>query len=241
MPSARQPRRGVAGQAGAIVANQNQTADGGGVDRAGSAPAEQASAPGAGADTRLDTDDIFRSIGEVPYDWRLDSDVLQWGPNAGPVLGISDIGTIASGRGFAQLVDPKSGPTRSDAVVRSTTADEGKGVPYQIEYALRPPTGLFGIDMRLRLKRTALPPAGVTPRLRTGRPTTELALRLLALIQALTVSPSLRARSSARHKSMSAPDVGNGPDRRAPSASVPAVRIRWMGLRQVRGAGFIQQ
>jgi diguanylate cyclase (GGDEF)-like protein len=123
------------------VANQNQTADGGGVDRAGSAPAEQASAPGAGADTRLDTDDIFRSIGEVPYDWRLDSDVLQWGPNAGPVLGISDIGTIASGRGFAQLVDPKSGPTRSDAVVRSTTADEGKGVPYQIEYALRPATG----------------------------------------------------------------------------------------------------
>jgi len=122
------------------VAKQNQTADGGGVDRAGSEPAGQASAPAAGADTRLDADDIFRSIGEVPYDWRLDSDALRWGPNAGRVLGIPDLGTIASGRSFAQLVDPKSGPTRSDAVVRSTSPDEGKGVPYQVEYALRPAT-----------------------------------------------------------------------------------------------------
>ena len=120
--AASSPRRcGVGGQAGANVANQNQTADGGGVDRAGSAPAEQASAPGAGADTRLDTDDIFRSIGEVPYDWRLDTDVLQWGPNAGPVLGISDIGTIASGRGFAQLRRPEE---RTDPLRRGRALDQ---------------------------------------------------------------------------------------------------------------------
>ena len=67
--------------------------------------------------------------------------MLRWGRNAGGVLGIPDPATIASGRSFAQLVDPKSGPTRSDAVVRSTSPDEGNGVAYQIEYALRPATG----------------------------------------------------------------------------------------------------
>ena len=85
----------------------------------------------------VDADAIFRSIGEVPYDWRLDTDELQWGANAGRVLGISDPGLIGSGRAFAQLVDPKSGPTRFDAVVRSTSPDDGAGVPYQVEYALR--------------------------------------------------------------------------------------------------------
>ena len=91
-------------------------------------PVEQPSAAAAGADARPDADEIFRSIGEVPYEWRLDSDVLRWGPNAGGVLGISDPAAIASGRGFAQLVDPKSGPTRFDAVMRSTRPDEGSGV-----------------------------------------------------------------------------------------------------------------
>src|SRR5689334_666914 len=95
-----------------------------------------------------------------------------------------------------------------------------------MENALRPPTGLFGTDMRLRLKRTALPPAGVTPRLSTGRPATELALRLLALIQALIASPSFKARSSARHTSMSAPEIGNAPVRRAANARAPAASIR---------------
>jgi diguanylate cyclase (GGDEF)-like protein len=85
----------------------------------------------------LDADAIFRSIGEVPYDWRIDTDELRWGPNAGGVLGLADPATIASGRSFAQLVDPKCGPTRFDAVMRSTLADAGDGVPYQVEYALR--------------------------------------------------------------------------------------------------------
>src|SRR5262245_24956113 len=59
--------------------------------------------------------------------------------SAGGVLGISDPALIGSGRAFAQLVDPKSGPSRFDAVARSDSADEGEGVPYQLEYALRRP------------------------------------------------------------------------------------------------------
>jgi hypothetical protein len=79
----------------AIVANQDRFAGGdvGGNDSGDSVDAEA----------------IFQSIGEVPYEWRIDSDELSWGPNAGTVLAIADPATIGSGRSFAQLVDPKSG------------------------------------------------------------------------------------------------------------------------------------
>jgi hypothetical protein len=108
----------------AIVANQDRSAAGGDVG-------------GNDSGDSVDVEAIFQSIGEVPYAWRIDSDELRWGPNAGTVLAIADPATIASGRSFAQLIDPKSGPTRFDAVMRSAAPDEGVGVPYQVEYALR--------------------------------------------------------------------------------------------------------
>ncbi|MEA2907096.1 MAG: hypothetical protein QOI12_4483 [Alphaproteobacteria bacterium] len=87
----------------------------------------------------LDPNEIFASVGEVPYGWRLDTDAVAWGPNAGDVLAVGDLASIASGRGFAQLVDPNSGQTRADAVLRASARDDGKGVPYQVQYALDPP------------------------------------------------------------------------------------------------------
>ena len=92
----------------------------------------------AGADT-LDPNDIFSSIGEVPYAWRIEPDVLTWGSNVADVLKVSDRAAIASGRAFAQLVDAQGGQTRFDAIMRSTSRDEGAGVPYQVQYALRLP------------------------------------------------------------------------------------------------------
>src|SRR3954471_18808478 len=77
-----------------------------------------------------------------------------------------------------------------------------------MENAVRPPTGLFATDIRWRLNRTALPPAGVTLRLKIGTPITAPATRLLALVHAPTVSPSLRLlRSSARQTSTRAPEA----------------------------------
>src|SRR5262245_50011749 len=70
--------------------------------------------------------------------------------------------------------------------------------------AVRPPTGLLPVAMRLRLNRTAAPPAGVTFFLKIGLPTMGLAVRLLALVQVVTKSPSFKARLSARHTSISA-------------------------------------
>jgi diguanylate cyclase (GGDEF)-like protein len=90
-----------------------------------------------GAQPVLDPGQILASVGEVPYEWRIDSDALVWGPNVGAVLAVADTAALASGRGYSQLVDQGSGSSRYDAVMRAAKADDGAGVPYQVQYALR--------------------------------------------------------------------------------------------------------
>jgi len=85
----------------------------------------------------LDCDRILASVGEVAYEWHIESDKLVWGGNVGDVLPFADGATIGSGRAFAQYVDPRSGTTRFDAVIHSAAPDRGDGVPYQLQYALR--------------------------------------------------------------------------------------------------------
>jgi diguanylate cyclase (GGDEF)-like protein len=101
---------------------------------------EQPSCPvaAAGDASTLDPNQIFISIGEVPYRWEIDSDALAWGANACQVLAVTDLEKIACGQSYAQLVDPHGGQSRADAVMRSGSADKGGGVPYQVQYALRP-------------------------------------------------------------------------------------------------------
>src|SRR5262249_24547440 len=96
-------------------------------------------APGEGTGV-LDLQQIFVSVGEVPYAWQIDSDALLWGGNVAQGLAISDPSAIASGRAYAQLIDPQSS-TRADALNRPGSRDDGAGVPYQVQYALRPPGG----------------------------------------------------------------------------------------------------
>jgi diguanylate cyclase (GGDEF)-like protein len=81
--------------------------------------------------------EILKSVGEATYEWRIDTDTIQWGPNAALVLGVRDVGAIATGRAFANLLDPGNVQTRFDAVMRSSEADDGAGVPYQVQYCLR--------------------------------------------------------------------------------------------------------
>jgi diguanylate cyclase (GGDEF)-like protein len=86
-------------------------------------------------ESRLDPDAIFASVGEVPYEWRIDSDRIVWGGNVGAVLPVADPAALDHGRSYAQLVDPKSGASRFDAVMRAGVSDRGAGVPYQLQYA----------------------------------------------------------------------------------------------------------
>src|SRR5882672_10958442 len=89
----------------------------------------------------LDADAIFAAIGEIPYEWRIDSDALAWGPNVHTVLAQLDPAALASGRTYAQLIDSQGGRSRSDAVMRSGLCDAGAGVPYLVQYALRASAG----------------------------------------------------------------------------------------------------
>jgi diguanylate cyclase (GGDEF)-like protein len=80
---------------------------------------------------------ILQSVGEVAYEWDLQSDALSWGPNVREVLGIGDDVDVATGRLYAKLLDAGSTLGRYDAVARSRGRDEGAGVPYDLQYRLR--------------------------------------------------------------------------------------------------------
>ncbi|MBN8956284.1 MAG: diguanylate cyclase, partial [Rhizobiales bacterium] len=79
---------------------------------------------------------ILTAIGEVAYDWHLASDALTWGPNVGAVLNIESATKVQTGRSYAQLFDPENLVTPYDVVMQSNQQDDGRGVAYQIEYAL---------------------------------------------------------------------------------------------------------
>ncbi len=96
-----------------------------------SAPALSAAA------SHADASDILASIRLVPYEWRIDTDVLTWGANAAEVLQVAEVAQIATGRGYAAFLDPKNTSTRYDAVMQEGTRDYGAGVPYQTEYCLQ--------------------------------------------------------------------------------------------------------
>jgi diguanylate cyclase (GGDEF)-like protein len=84
-----------------------------------------------------DAAEILLSIGDVVYEWRLDTDVLSWSANAAAVLGVADIADIASGKTFAQHIDADLGQSRVDAVHHSSARDIGDGVPYQVQYSFK--------------------------------------------------------------------------------------------------------
>jgi diguanylate cyclase (GGDEF)-like protein len=114
-----------------------------GDDRPGALPrvrpdgARPSSIPPATGNT-LDTAAVLASVGEAPYQWQLNSDALTWGANADAVLMVDDPAAIVSGRLYARFLDPDNTQTRFDAVMNSDQRDSGKGVPYRIEYLLRP-------------------------------------------------------------------------------------------------------
>ena len=97
------------------------------------------SIPSGTADrTGIDAAEILNSVGEVAYDWRIDSDALHWGANAAAVLLIPDIAAISTGRAYAQVLEAENAQARFDAVMQSDKRDDGRGVAYQIQYCIRP-------------------------------------------------------------------------------------------------------
>ena len=88
-----------------------------------------------------DPAEILAAVGEALYVWDIAADVLSWSATASVVLGIADAAVLATGRGYAQVLEPGNAQARFDAIVRSDRRDDGKGVPYRIVYGLRPVAG----------------------------------------------------------------------------------------------------
>jgi diguanylate cyclase (GGDEF)-like protein len=93
--------------------------------------------PGSTPDPRA----ILDSIGQIVYDWDLDSDQITWGPNVESLFGFQNIGALSTGRGYAECLSHDSEGSPYETIARSTAVDEGKGVPFQVCYGIIPPVG----------------------------------------------------------------------------------------------------
>jgi diguanylate cyclase (GGDEF)-like protein len=80
---------------------------------------------------------ILRSVGDVTYEWKIDTDAIVWSDNAVERFGVASRDAIATGRAWAQCIEAAPGQSRFDAVTRSGQRDEGNGIPYQVQYAFR--------------------------------------------------------------------------------------------------------
>src|SRR5206468_1339958 len=82
--------------------------------------------------------EILTAVGEVVYEWAIADDTIRWGANVLDVIKVASTEAIATGRGFAALLDSSNLTSRHDAVLNSTGTDRGTGVPYQVQYSLNP-------------------------------------------------------------------------------------------------------
>ena len=73
---------------------------------------------------------------EAAYKWTIASDEIAWSENASEILGCSPH-RIISGKLYANLLDIDNFTTRYEVVMNSKARDDGKGVPYHIEYMFR--------------------------------------------------------------------------------------------------------
>ena len=78
------------------------------------------------------------AAGEAAYQWDIATDNLSWNSDAADLLKIANPSCLNSGRSFADLLDAENATSRFEVIVRSDKTDTGNGVPYCIEYRMRP-------------------------------------------------------------------------------------------------------
>ena len=82
---------------------------------------------------------ILASLGQAAFLWDLTADTIAWSDNAGAVFTDIPAEALASGSGFARLIEP-SRSIRNEALAQSAPARGGEGVAYRIEYGVRAAT-----------------------------------------------------------------------------------------------------
>ncbi|WP_020179559.1 EAL domain-containing protein [Methylopila sp. M107] len=87
-------------------------------------------------DDAIDLEQTLAAVGEAAYFWDVPSDRLRWTDGAHAVLGLPAEAAIDTASGFAALLDPEALTSRREAVFGAPRADEGEGVPFEVEYPL---------------------------------------------------------------------------------------------------------
>lgn len=82
------------------------------------------------------TQDVLQAVGEATYVWDVASDRIAWSAHAGALLDLPEATRIDSASAFDALLDPEALSTRRSAVFGSSSADQGDGVGFEIEYPL---------------------------------------------------------------------------------------------------------
>ncbi len=90
--------------------------------------------------------EIFSATGHLAYEWMLEDDSLKWSCDPGAVLQLCDGTSLSSGREYANLLDADNTLSRYDTVMNSRHIDDGSGVAYHIEYAIRDNAALLWIE-----------------------------------------------------------------------------------------------
>jgi diguanylate cyclase (GGDEF)-like protein len=89
------------------------------------------------ASTKAST--ILASIGQAAFVWDIASDAIDWSDHIGAVFPHIPSGALATGAGFAKLIEPERS-VRTDALGHSPPVRGGEGTPYRIEYGVRAST-----------------------------------------------------------------------------------------------------
>ncbi|MBG1233652.1 GGDEF and EAL domain-containing protein [Aestuariivirga litoralis] len=83
-----------------------------------------------------DLDLALKAAGEAAYRWIVETDEIIWSPNVAEVLGCPS-SFVSTGKRFASLLDVENVTTRYETVMNSKARDDGRGVPFQIEYMFK--------------------------------------------------------------------------------------------------------
>ncbi|WP_052699178.1 GGDEF and EAL domain-containing protein [Hyphomicrobium sp. 99] len=97
----------------------------------------------------LDLVSILSSVEETAYVWDLRTGRVDWESNAPEILDVSDLSQISTGAAYHALIAPEHLNVRLQAFSRSVGADNLRGVPYRIQYRLRPGGLRSGKEVRL--------------------------------------------------------------------------------------------
>ena len=82
------------------------------------------------------------AVEAATYHWNIETDEIVWHGDTDKVFSHVDPQKFANGRAYASLLDPDNFTSRFETVMRNNHNDGGEGVPFSIEYSIKP----FGRD-----------------------------------------------------------------------------------------------